>query len=215
MRCGHSGGNAGEWSSDAFPLTVYPSTFNHPVEQSTDLFLMKSTADHLEEESLFFSKDMLPSGAVHERGKGDTPHDEGADGDGNERGREANDVRQYLCSNGTVSFHEQITLRKEHEGNHDANKGCSKHTQQRCDWTLTLITVNKEGKEQNKGGQGVGCEKRVTKTDEGTVRHVTVEHKRNPAKNQREEQETSTQYHEAGPRFLFIHPRNLPLYELL
>ncbi len=92
MHCGHSGGNAGEWSSDAFPLTVYPSTFNHPVEQSTDLFLMKSTADHPKEESLFFVKNMLLGGAVHEGGEGDATNNEGADGDCNKRRREADDV---------------------------------------------------------------------------------------------------------------------------
>ena len=93
MHCGHSGGNAGEWSFDAFPLTVYPWTFNHPVEQSTDLFLMKSTADHSEEESLFFIKNMVLNGAVHQRGKGDATNDECANGDCNERGREADNVR--------------------------------------------------------------------------------------------------------------------------
>lgn len=66
MRCGHSGGNVGEWSSDAFPLTVYPWTFNHPVEQSTDLFLMKSTAEHPVNELLFLAENMLLSRAVHE-----------------------------------------------------------------------------------------------------------------------------------------------------
>jgi hypothetical protein len=45
---------------------VYPWTFNHPVEQSTDLFLMKSTAEHPVNELLFLAENMLLSRAVHE-----------------------------------------------------------------------------------------------------------------------------------------------------
>ncbi len=61
--CGRSDDIGCEWSSDAFPLTVYPWTYNHLMEQSTDLFLMKSTAGQLPQKMTILPQkyDSLPA----------------------------------------------------------------------------------------------------------------------------------------------------------